>query len=56
MLLRDPELRRRYDKAAADTAACFDSPVIGERFRPVLLEVAEKKSTARCRARFRKQA
>ena len=44
MLLRDPELRSRYAKAAAETAACFDWPVIGERFSSLLESVAEKKS------------
>ncbi len=44
MLLRDPELRRRYEKAAAETAARYDWPAIGERFSEVLQSVAEKKS------------
>jgi glycosyltransferase involved in cell wall biosynthesis len=44
MLLRDAELRRRYEKAAADTAARYDWPAIGERFSEVLQSVAEKKS------------
>ena len=30
MLLRDPELRERYEKAAAETAARYDWPAIGE--------------------------
>ena len=46
MLLRDPELRRRYEKAAAETAARYDWPAIGERFSEVLQSVAEKKSLA----------
>jgi polysaccharide biosynthesis protein PslH len=46
MLLRDPELRRRYEKAAAQTAAYYDWPAIGERFGEVLQSVAEKKSVA----------
>ena len=46
MLLRDPELRRRYEKAAVETAARFDWPAIGERFSEVLQSVAEKKSLA----------
>jgi len=46
MLLRDPELRRRYEKAAAETAARYDWPAIGERFSEVLQAVAEKKSLA----------
>ena len=46
MLLRDPELRRRYEKAAAETAARYDWPAIGERFTEVLQVVAEKKSLA----------
>ena len=43
MLLRDRELRRRYEKAAAETAARYDWPAIGERFGEVLQAVAEKK-------------
>jgi hypothetical protein len=46
ILLRDPELRRRYEKAAAETAARYDWPAIGERFSAVLQSVAEKKSFA----------
>jgi glycosyltransferase involved in cell wall biosynthesis len=46
MLLRDPELCRRYEKAAADTAARYDWPAISERFSEVLQSVAEKKSLA----------
>jgi polysaccharide biosynthesis protein PslH len=46
MLLRDPELRRRYEKAAAETAARYDWPAIGERFSEVLQTVAKKKSLA----------
>ncbi len=46
MLLRDPELRRRYEKAALETAARYDWPAIGERFSEVLESVAERKSLA----------
>jgi polysaccharide biosynthesis protein PslH len=46
MLLRDPELRHRYEKAAAETAARYDWPAIGERFSEVLQAVAKKKSLA----------
>jgi polysaccharide biosynthesis protein PslH len=46
MLLRDPELRRRYEKAAVETAVRYDWPAIGERFSEVLQSVAEKKSVA----------
>ena len=46
MLLRDPDLRRRYEQAAAETAACYDWPAIGERFSEVLQAVAEKRSGA----------
>jgi len=46
MLLRDPELRRRYEKAAAETAARYDWPAIGERFSEVLQSVAKNKSLA----------
>jgi glycosyltransferase involved in cell wall biosynthesis len=44
MLLRDRDLRRRYEKAAAETAARYDWPSIGQRFSEVLQSVAEKKS------------
>jgi glycosyltransferase involved in cell wall biosynthesis len=46
MLLRDPELRHRYQKAAAETAARYDWPAIGERFGEILQSVAEGKSLA----------
>jgi polysaccharide biosynthesis protein PslH len=46
MLLRDPELRRRYETAAAETAARYDWPAIGDRFSEVLQSVAEKRSFA----------
>ncbi|MGA7080209.1 MAG: glycosyltransferase family 4 protein [Terriglobales bacterium] len=46
MLLRDRELRRRYEKAAAETAARYDWPAIGQRFSEVLQSVAEQKSAA----------
>ena len=46
MILRDPELRRRYEKAAVETAARYDWPAIGERFSEVLQSAAEKKSLA----------
>lgn len=44
MLLRDPALRERYEKAAAETAARYDWPAIGETFSHVLQSVAERKS------------
>ncbi len=44
MLLRDRDLRSRYEKAAAETAARYDWPAIGQRFSEVLQSVAEKKS------------
>lgn len=43
MLLRDRELRRRYEKAAAETAARYDWPAIGQRFSEVLQSVAQEK-------------
>lgn len=46
MLLRDRELRRRYEKAAAETAARYDWPAIGERFDEVLRLVANAKAGA----------
>ncbi len=39
MLLRDRDLRRRYEKAAAETAARYDWPAIGERFGEILQSV-----------------
>jgi polysaccharide biosynthesis protein PslH len=47
-LLRDPEMRRRYQTAAAETAARYDWPAIGERFSEVLQSVAAKRSLAGC--------
>jgi glycosyltransferase involved in cell wall biosynthesis len=46
MLLRDRELRRRYEKAAAATADQYGWPGIGEKFGEILQSVAEKKSVA----------
>lgn len=46
MLLRDRDLRSRYEKAAAETAARYDWPAIGQRFGEILQSVAEKKSHA----------
>jgi glycosyltransferase involved in cell wall biosynthesis len=43
-LLRDAELRRSYEKAAAETAARYDWAAIGERFSEILQSVAEKDS------------
>jgi len=45
MLLRDRELRRRYEVAAAETAARYDWPAIGDRFGEVLRSIAEKQSS-----------
>jgi glycosyltransferase involved in cell wall biosynthesis len=53
MLLRDRDLRRRYEKAAAETAARYDWPAIGQRFSEVLQSVAEKKSAAAHAVRVR---
>ncbi|MGA9642333.1 MAG: glycosyltransferase family 4 protein [Terriglobales bacterium] len=47
MLLRDRELRCRYEKAAAETAARYDWPAIGQRFSEVLESLAEKKFDTR---------
>jgi glycosyltransferase involved in cell wall biosynthesis len=44
IFLRDRELRRRYEKAAAETAARYDWPAIGERFSELLTSVATKKT------------
>jgi glycosyltransferase involved in cell wall biosynthesis len=46
MVLRDRELRRRYEKAAAAAASQHDWPAIGERFGEVLQLIAQKKSFA----------
>jgi glycosyltransferase involved in cell wall biosynthesis len=46
MLLKDRELRCRYEKAAAETAARYDWPAIGERFSGMLRSVVEKQSSA----------
>lgn len=43
-ILKDPEMRRRYETAAAETAARYDWPATGERFAEVLQAVAERKS------------
>jgi glycosyltransferase involved in cell wall biosynthesis len=45
MFLRDRELRRRYENAAAETAARCDWPAIGDRFNEVLRSVVEKRSS-----------
>jgi glycosyltransferase involved in cell wall biosynthesis len=44
MLLRDKQLRRRYEKAAAETASRYDWPAIGERFSDVLRSAVENKN------------
>ena len=44
MLLRDGELRSRYGKAAAETAARYDWLAVGQRFSDVLESAVEKKS------------
>ena len=46
MLLRDADLRRRYGRAAADTASRFDWSAIGQRFDQVLRSVAAARSSA----------
>jgi len=46
-LLRDPDLRRRYETAAAETAARHDWPAIGQHFADVLQAEAEKKANAK---------
>jgi polysaccharide biosynthesis protein PslH len=46
MLLRDRELRRRYEQAAAETAAHYDWPAIGERFSGILQSVVKEGSSA----------
>ena len=44
MLLRDRELRQRYERAALETAGRCDWPAIGERFQQVLQAVVQKKN------------
>ena len=39
MLLQDPGLRRRYGRAAAEKASCYDWPAVGQRFSEVLQSV-----------------
>jgi len=46
MLLRDRQLRARYEKAAAETAARYDWPTVGERFSEVLCSLVARKSVA----------
>ncbi len=43
-VLKDCDLRQRYETAAATTAARYDWPAIGERFAEVLQAVAQRKS------------
>jgi glycosyltransferase involved in cell wall biosynthesis len=45
-LLRDRDLRRGYERAAAETAARYDWPAVAERFGEVLQSLAEKTSFA----------
>lgn len=47
MFLRDRELRRRYEKAAAETAARYDWRAVGQRFSEVLRGAADKKLEAK---------
>ncbi len=44
MLLRDRNLRQRYERAAAETAARYDWPAIGERFSEILQSVQTRAS------------
>jgi glycosyltransferase involved in cell wall biosynthesis len=46
MLLRDHDLRRRYERAATETAARYDWPAIGERFSGILQSVMKERSSA----------
>jgi len=46
MLLRDANLRRRYERTAAETAGRYDWPAIGHRFSEVLQSVAKAESHA----------
>jgi polysaccharide biosynthesis protein PslH len=50
MLLRDSDLRRRYGRAAAETASRFDWPAIGLRFSEVLRLVAGTGSSVEARS------
>ncbi len=40
MLLRDPELRKRYERAAVESVAAHDWPMVGSRFEQVLESIA----------------
>jgi glycosyltransferase involved in cell wall biosynthesis len=42
MLLRDRELRKRYERAAAEAAARYDWPAIGQRFGDILGSVVQQ--------------
>ena len=44
MLMSDGELRRRYERAAAEFAAQYDWPVVGEKFSHALQEAVGRDS------------
>jgi glycosyltransferase involved in cell wall biosynthesis len=46
MLLKDRDLRRRYEQAARETAARYDWPAIGERFSRILQSVVRERTSA----------
>lgn len=46
MLLRDPSLRKRYERAATETAGRYDWPAIGQRFSEVLESAIGTRSLA----------
>jgi polysaccharide biosynthesis protein PslH len=46
MLLKDRELRRRYEQAAAETAARYDWPAIGDLFTGILQSVVKERPPA----------
>jgi len=49
MLLKDAELRRRYEQAAATLAAKYDWATIGDKFGEVLETLARNASSERSR-------
>jgi len=46
MLLRDRELRKRYESSATELVAAYDWPVVGKMFEAVLKKVSGAASTA----------
>jgi len=49
MLLKDGDVRRRYERAAADLARGYDWPVVGAKFEEVLEKVTGRAALAQGR-------